>query len=320
MTRVEQLWQDIGAQSEQPGLFRRVDETHPLNIYAGLDFQCRRVLMLITTEQPSSLPPPGVVQITCNQRADGGFATILQLARPEYDELFGRLCQDLVDATRDVPPDQGGAALLRRLGRWRRLLEVGQRHTLSDAEFRGLVGELQFLISVAIPRFGVDAAVNGWLGPFDSPQDFSLGGTMIEVKTCTPGTQRVTISSLQQLDVATEPFYLAVIWIAPADGTTTEDFTASQLVASIRVAIESSSSATTEFALRLADAGYVECEEYERVWFRIARLAYFSVNGIFPRLVRSAVPVGVLDATYTLDLAACGPFECAPYGVDNNGS
>ncbi len=314
MTLVEKIWRDISEVSERPGIFRRIDDTHPLDIYAGLDLHSKRVLMLITAEPSPPLPPPGIVQVSCNQRANGEFATVVQLVRPEYDELFGRLCQDLVDSTRGAPTAKGVEALLLRLGRWRRLLEVGPRNTLSDVALRGLIGELWFLDSVAIPRFGVDSAVTGWMGPLDSPQDFSLGGAVIEMKTCSPGGQQVTVSSLQQLDSATDPFYLAVVWLAPADSTTAGAFTPSQLVASIRSASEVSTSASTEFAFRLAETGYTDCEEYERDWFLILRVAYFCVGDAFPRVIRSSLPGGILAATYTIDLAACGPYEVQPYG------
>ena len=120
MTRVEELWQEIASQSSRTTLFRRVDDTHPLDLYAGIDHQGKHVLLLVTLEAPPTLPPPGIVAIACNRRADNEFALILQLARPEFDELFGRLCQDLVEATRDAAPQHGAEALLRRfLRRWR---------------------------------------------------------------------------------------------------------------------------------------------------------------------------------------------------------
>jgi hypothetical protein len=175
MTRVEQIWQDIQAQSGGAGLFRRIDETHPLDLYAGIDYRGQRVLMLVVHDAPLNIPQPGVVEVTCNQRGDQDFALILQLVRPQFEELFGRLCQDLVDATRDVLPDNGAGEILQRLARWRKLLEAGPRTALSDDALRGLVGELWTLRSMAIPRFGVDTAVTGWVGSLGAPQDFVLG-------------------------------------------------------------------------------------------------------------------------------------------------
>lgn len=309
MTRVEQLWQDISTQAGRPGLFQRVDEDHPLDLYAGIDYQGKRVLMLVTEIAPPSLPPPGVVEMACNQRTDQEFAVIFQLARPEYDEIFGRLCQDLVDATRDVLPRNGGDALIRRLSRWRKLLEVGQRTTLSDTALRGLIGELWFLRSVALDRVGVEAAVKGWLGPLDAPQDFVLGEAVVEIKTSSPGAQKVTITSLQQLDAGGAPLYLGVLCLAPADENTNDAFSAAQLVRWLRTAVETNAIASVEFELRLAEAGYADHEEYEAAWYRVTQARYFQVRDDFPRLIRAGTPAGVLDASYTIDLGACGAYE-----------
>jgi hypothetical protein len=248
--------------------------------------------------------------VACNQREDGESAIILKLARREFDEVFGRLCQDLVDATRDTAPQLGAEALFRRLTRWRKLLEVGQRTTLSDTALRGLLGELWFLQYIAIPRLGIEAGVRGWVGPLDAPQDFLVNEFLFEIKTCVPGANRVTITSLQQLDTGNSPLYLGVVWLASANPTVHNAFCAAHFVASIRNAIEANPTSSTEFALRLAEAGYTDCEEYEHAWYNVTQTRCFHVRDDFPRLIRGRSPVGVEDATYVIDLSACESFEC----------
>ncbi len=252
MTRVEELWREIATQSSRTGLFRRVDETHPLDLYAGIDHQGKRILLLVTKDEPPTLPPPGIVEVACNQRDDQEWAIVVQLARTDFDELFGRLCQDLVDSTREAISEHGGEVLLHRLGRWRRLLEVGHRHTLSEAELRGLIGELWFLQTVALARVGADTAVKGWLGPLAAPHDFLLNALLVEIKTCVPGSDEVTITSLQQLDAGGEPLYLGVVRLTPSTNTTPDAFTPAALVTRIRQDIETNQAASTEFELRLA--------------------------------------------------------------------
>jgi hypothetical protein len=309
MTRVDELWNTIAATTDRTNVFRRVDETHPLSLYAGIDHDGRRVLMLVTAQAPPQLPPPGIVHVVCNQRENGEFAMILQLGRPEFDEVFGRLCQDLVDATRTAVPALGAEAVLRRLGRWRKLLEVGQRTTLSDTALRGLVGELWFLQHVAFRRLSLDAAVQGWVGPLDAPQDFIVGEDVFEIKTCAPPASHVTIASLQQLDAGEAPLHLVVVWLAGATAGAKDAFNPAQLVQALRTALETSASATTEFALRLAEAGYTDAEEYERTWFHVTNVRYYRVRDDFPRLTRVVVPQGLDEVTYTLALNACAPFE-----------
>lgn len=309
MTRVEEIWQDIASTTDRARIFRRVDETHPLSLYAGIDHEGKRVLLLVTKEPPPTLPSPGVVNIICNQRESGEYAIILELGRPDFDEVFGRLCQDLVDATRNATPATGGELLLRRLGRWRKLLEAGQRTTLSEAALRGLIGELWFFQNIASARLGLDAAVQAWVGPLDAPQDFVLGEEVFEVKTCNPAARHVRIASLQQLDAA--PLYLVTVWLAAATSETEGAFTVADLVRAIRARVELSPVASTEFALRLAEAGYSDAEDYERMWYRVTHVRCFEVRDDFPRLVQSAIPAGIGDATYSVDLGACVSFEIA---------
>lgn len=308
MTRVDELWREIGTQTNRAGLFRRVDESHPLDLYAGIDHQGKRVLLLVVRDAPPNLPPPGIVEVACNQRGDTEWAIIVQLARPDFDELFGRLCQDLIDSTRNATPEGGGELLLRRLGRWRRLLEVSHRKTLSEPELRGLIGELHFLRTVAIPRIGSEAAVKGWLGPLAAPHDFLVATSHVEIKTCVPGSNDVMIASLQQLDAGSEPLYLGAVSLAPCANTTADAFTTAILVTDIRHRIEASHAASIEFELRLAEAGYTDGEEYARSWYHIAGIRYFEVRDDFPRLVTNGVAAGIREVTYIVDLGLCRAF------------
>ena len=118
--------------------------------------------------------------------------------------------------------------------------------------------------------------MKGWLGPLAAPHDFLLDASLVEIKTCVPGSDDVTIASLQQLDGAGEPLYLGVVRLAPATSTTPDAFTTAGLVTRIRQDIEASQAASTEFELRLAETGYADGEEYARAW-----LTTSPVSGTF---------------------------------------
>ncbi len=309
MTKVEDLWREIAAQSNRAGLFRRVDDTHPLDLYAGIEHQWKRVLLLVVPDAPPNLPPPGIVEVSCNQRGDSEWAIIVQLSRPDFEELFGRLCQDLIDATRQSTPEGGAEVLLRRLGRWRRLLELSHRRTLSELELRGLIGELWFLKTVALPRFGPQLAVHGWVGPQGAAHDFLLGHLLVEIKTYGPGSHDLMIASLDQLDAGNDPLYLAAVSLAGSTSTSNGAITTTMLVADIRESLETDPVVLTEFDLRLAEAGYADGENYTRTWYQIFGARYFAVRDGFPRLVQAGVPTGVHDVVYLIDLRACAAFE-----------
>jgi len=304
MTSIDDLWLEIAESPASVGAFRLMDAAHPLDLYGGIDHEGRRALMLVTESSPREIPAAGVIEVTLNQRHDGLFAILVRLSRPEFQTVFGRLCMDLIEGTRDSTRQNGAAVLLKRLNRWRRLLEAGPRQGLSDLELRGLFGELWFLKTVAIPRFGVSVAVKAWNGPLDAPQDFQLGNGLVEVKTILPGAHRISIASADQLENASNPLQLAVVVTDISKGVSVPE-----LVADIRRDIEDAPTSAAEFDLRLAEAGYANRDDYALQRFTAEEIHYYPVGPDFPRIIASLLPHGISRVTYDLDLLKCGAYR-----------
>jgi hypothetical protein len=140
---------------------------------------------------------------------------------------------------------------------------------------------------------------------------------LVEIKTCIPGSNNVTISSLQQLDDVGAQLYLAVVTLAPSTSMTVDAFTSDMLVTRIRRGVEASRTAAMEFDLRLAEAGYVDGEDYTHAWYHLSGVRYFHVTDNFPRLIATGVPSGILNVNYSIDLNSCTPSEGGlPKGQD----
>lgn len=304
MISIEEIWSTISEQSAPAGAFRLFDDSHPLDLFAGIDPEGRRVLMLITDEAPKELPLPGVIEVTLSQREDGRFSLIFRLARAEFHELFGRLCQDLVETSRTSEKHDGTARLLLRLNRWRKLLEPGTSHGLSDLQLRGLFGELWFLRSVAIPQFDTLTAVNAWNGPLGAPQDFQLGGGSVEIKTLLPGAHSVSISSAEQLESGSAPLLLAVVIIDISQG-----ISPSELISQLRAELAIDVVALAEFDLRLAELGYSDRTDSSHLHFEVQGIRYYFVTPSFPRITVSTLPAGISGVKYDLDLLKCGTYR-----------
>jgi hypothetical protein len=304
MTSIDDLWLEIAGHATGIGAFRLMNEAHPLDLYGGIDHEGRRALMLVTEFPPRELPIAGIIEVTLNQRNDGLFAMLIRLSRPEFQAVFGRLCMDLIDGTRDCTRRSGTEALLRRLNRWRKLLEAGPHEGLNNMQLRGLFGELWFLRNVAIPRFGLTVAVEAWNGPLDAPQDFQLGDGLVEIKTILPGAHIVSITSADQLESATNPLQLAVVVTDISKGVSVPE-----VVEDIRREIEGAQTAAAEFDLRLAEAGYSNRDEYATLRFTAQEIRYYSVGPGFPRIITSLLPQGISRVTYDLDLLKCGAYQ-----------
>jgi hypothetical protein len=304
MNSVEELWSKIADEETPAGAFRLYDESHPLDLFVGIDPEGRRVLMLVVDQAPQDLPAAGVIEVTLNQRQDGKFSLLFRLARPEFHELFGRLCQDLVETTRTSDKQNGTARLLLRLSRWRKLLEPGPSQGLTDRQLRGLFGELWFLKTVAMKQFDHLTAVHGWNGPLGAPQDFQLGDALVEIKTVLPGAHSVSISSADQLENGATPLQLAVVAIDISQG-----ISPAELVKQLRQELAGTPVALTEFDIRLSELGYTDRPEYEQLHFAVQNIRYYSVTEAFPRIMLSHLPAGISRVTYDLDLLQCGHYR-----------
>lgn len=301
MTSIDDLWSKIAGEPTATGVFRLFDDSHPLDLFAGIDPEGRRVLMLIVDEAPAELPSAGAIDVSLNRRTDGRFSLIFRLARPEFHELFGRLCQDLVDTSRTSDKQNGTSRLLLRLNRWRKLLEPGPSQGLNERQLRGLFGELWFLKTVALVQVGHLNAVHAWNGPLGAAQDFQLGQGLIEIKTMLPGAHTVAISSADQLENGTTPLQLVVFTIDTSQG-----ITVSALVRELRQELEAVAAASAEFDLRLAEMGYSDRPEHDQFHFTVQSIRYYPVTESFPRINVSQLPAGISRVTYILDLLQCG--------------
>lgn len=308
MMIVEKLWADLLKQGDRP-IYQRVDEVHPLDLYAGVDAESDLLIMLVCSQEPGESPAYDALDVHHTRRHDGRWALTIRLLQDDLAAPFARLCQDLIDQTRHAC-DQTGASdfVLQCLACWTRLMEL-MRSGFSEAAARGLIGELLFLENTAIPRVGVDAAIRGWIGPEGGSQDFRLAGNAVEVKTCLLGSAKLTISSLDQLDAGDAPLYLVVVSVSPCSEKDSSEVSLNDLIARVRKLL-GHAVALAEFEKRLADAGLDENSASANAFYQVHGMRVFRVDGKFPRLRRSLLPLGVRDASYTIDLSVCAGFEC----------
>jgi hypothetical protein len=308
MTRVEALWTELLKQHDRP-VFTRVDETHALDLYIGIDTDDSRVLMLLCDQKPADAPTYEVIEILTHHRTDGKWVMLIRLVKQELVVPFSRLCQDLVDSSRAGSGAlSAGDFLLLRLARWHRMLQM-DRSGLSDAEAKGLIGELLFLQRYAIPSFGIPTSVIGWVGAEGAAQDFRISGRLIEIKTCQVGAERIIISGVDQLD-ADGLLYLVVFIVSPSVPDATDTLTLCQLVTGIRGLVEIDPGAASEFELRLVHARFDDSDRAAAVPYKIDDVRAYQVRPSFPRITRAETPAGVLDVKYALDLRACSEFQC----------
>lgn len=303
----EDPWKGIPIPSAGDVSALRVDPRSQFAFFWARKADGREALILTLSADPKiDKPLPQLRGVEVNW-LEGSRQLHLVLIDLTAQEIFLVLCQDLVRHASTAADEVGCMAILiSRLTRWQRLLSRGSPRILSEKEIRGLFAELMVLREELLPRFG-SAAVSCWKGPEGAPQDYSVGGSAIEVKAHLVGAQpQVEISSINQLWTTEGSLYLVVHHLSdtPGSGESLPD-----LVSNILKAIDGDSTAVTLFEDRLAMVGYVALDDYQAFRYVSVQADSFLIGENFPRISPDNVPAGVDGVRYMLKLSACAPFK-----------
>jgi len=301
---IDDIWAEL-RQTNTHSAFRRVDETHPLNFYLGIGTSGHAQLLLVSPQKLEKIVDYQALRLEVGMREDGLFAYTLSLQDRALEPLFSQLCLDIIDNGRNIAPRDGAKYLAKRLERWRRLL-AGATSGLSEEETRGFVTELYLLHSKFIPKFGIEAAIRGWTGPHGQEQDFRIDDVAYEVKAIEVGKQTIQISSLGQLDSGGMPLRLIAVSLTTSDKP--DAFCIAMLVEKITEQLAENAAVREVFEACLVAVGYALNDPAISRCYSFSGIKVYNVAEGFPLLTSRHVPVGIVEARYTVDLNHCTAF------------
>jgi len=245
-----------------------------------------------------------------NGDADHRQRLVLTLSRHVDSDLFLGLCTTLIGSLKSIgDPATALAVALGHLKRWKAFLAGRNARLLSPEEVRGLFGELHVLRRLYQHTLPQLAAVDAWLGPDDSHQDFIFGDRAIEVKSLS-GRERssVRISSEDQLESLVGELFLLIQRLADMPDAD-QALSLNEIVAQIESEL-SEAEAIEQFTDKLAGMSYAPLANYDTPRFVVSGIQGYRVTEGFPRLIRSELPKGVTKVTYDIMLEAIAPFGC----------
>jgi hypothetical protein len=244
-------------------------------------------------------------------RADRSFIRILE-TEVYNREIFTVFCADLLRHWLPQKDHQKALSELeKQLLRWKKFFQRDLRQGLSREEYIGLFGELSFLEAALRASGDALKIVSSWSGPQGTNQDFLFGPKAVEVKTSTGNDQdTVTVSNARQLDATgLDRLYLAhyVLDFRQGSGRTLQ-----QIVASLRQSVSAmSAEAAAIFEERLVEAGYLDdaVGRFKDWGLTLRAFVPYNVEGNFPRILETAIPHGISDVSYSLNLASADTFR-----------
>lgn len=234
---------------------------------------------------------------------------VLTLEKEVDRDLFAGLCRTLGSALEHASDSTSSLAIaLAHIRRWKTFMS-GRGDHLSPEEVRGLFAELAFLLEMLQQRHSAVKAVEGWLGPDRSHQDFVFGNTAVEIKSLS-GAERSTvrISSEDQLESLNDALFLRIYRLSNlADAADARSL--NEIVAEVQERL-GDAQAIEAFDRKLVSYGYAPLPDYDEPSFVISEVTTYRVVDAFPRLNRSRLPAGVANLSYEIRLETLAPYAC----------
>lgn len=291
-------------------VYQGYDAIHPLQFFIGLDPVGNREFFIIVNNKPNHVPQCSrSIDVSSGSRKDGSYTLVFRLVQPSQQEVFTHLCWDLAEASRSfADKGRGLDVVLARYALWQRLMEKGNMGLLSEQELKGLFGEVYFLKNRLLRKYGVNAAVAGWIGPIKADRDFIYQDYWYEVKTTNPGAISLKISSIEQLDTDDKG---RIVWIQAEKTASTDPGAKSlpSLINETKKALEGYPEAMETFIMRILESGFFDHKAYYDLYFACRSIRQFSVVEGFPRIRRKDIDSGITSASYEVSTSEISSHE-----------
>lgn len=271
-----------------------------------------RILFFIHDIYTGKLEPPlnlAGVKIELTEYANNAKRLICTLTSNEV-ELQSKFCI----VTKDIAYKCKGLTgrllfnkIIELIKSWANFLKP-QRTGLSEPEYIGLWGELFTLAKIILPQHTAFNSMRFWVGPDGKKQDFTLNKIAVEVKTSfSSEARKITVSSLEQLDVITEKLYLLHLVANPSEP---------QLGYSLKDLYEKSLSMISQdpqseiiFLQKVFDLYGKANDKQLNSKITLITQTLYEVTESFPCLRNKDVPSSIAGLRYDLLVSAIREFE-----------
>ena len=287
--------------------YSRYDGEHPLDIFLGIDDQGRKSLVVTLKANRERVVSSKTIAVDFFKRNDGRNSLRFSLEDDDLRDIFYKFCEDIIESTRGSSLSDGFSSIVRR---WETWITFFQRTALplSESEIIGLIGEIHFLQTVMVEKYGTDRALEAFIGIDKAHKDFEIDDTWYEVKTIHNGVRTVKISSIEQLDADTTG-KLEVITLDQGTPGTDSNITINSIVRQFREQLNQTQ--LIDFDEKLRKANYIEDERYDDYNYLFIKRDEYEVAGDFPRIMSGALPIGITKATYEIDISAIQQYKVA---------
>lgn len=278
----------------------RVDNCHPLDFYLSKGIYGESRLVFIGGYRKVNVKDSEIIKVDIGKRSDERYSYSFMLLDENFSEQFYRLCFDLIDSSRQCSKsEESYKYVINLFFKWQKMMKVISNTKLNLEEIKGLIGEL--IIFYREINLGVDVSkvINSWKGPDGYYQDFIFGDTWYEVKAITKRSEKLLISSVEQLDVK-ENGSLFTVSLDKVEGINDRTVTLNSIIQKIKNLIRDDIILLDKFNDKLNQIGYWYTKEYDDYIFEVGKIKQYNVNDSFPRITRESIPIEIAKVKYEI--------------------
>lgn len=276
----------------------RVDENINHNIFLGKDEKNRLIMFAISNLEPSNITSSNFIEIQTGLRSDGKWVLSFILTNSNYSDLFCHFCDDMIDyAVENIDKDVINSFLQRYI-KWQNMLKKNSTGLLSKEAVKGLIGEIHFLINSMVPKYGIEKAINAWVGMEYNIHDFIVDDLWYEIKSVKNGAHTVTVSSIEQLDCQNDG-KLVINYFDDTSIVDTNKITLNNIILEL-FSLINDDNLKILISDKLIDYGYIYRKEYDAFTFKFVKREVYNINSKFPAIRRNNIPDTIKNTKYEL--------------------
>lgn len=286
----------------------RIDEITHLNCFAATDHITGHHMYIMSVAHNVTIPElknyrfKGVeifkIEIENNIEIN------IYLLDIELKDIFSLFIQNILEEIEhSVTESEAVIKTLNIVSKWKKLFDKINFNGLTIEQQKGLIGELLFLNFLLSNENTSSHAVSAWTGAEQDFQakDFTIGSVGIEIKFTSSNHPRIKVSNEKQLDAESLSKLFLVLYSTEA--VKDNGISLNSLVEQTRLNILTEEERCI-FNGKLQLIGYFdEDREYYSKMYSIKKIFTFSVNSEFPKIVKSNLPLGVYDTSYSIEVS-----------------
>ena len=313
VSTVEAMWRRLSKRAGKTNTELDIDLNLPVVI--GCTTENQPYIMLLSGEQPRQINTLEAVDVRMGRRQsivgeDWSLTFVLQ----DWSLLhaFAEICLAFVERIRVSPTEKASLRqIYATLDQCQRLLKTVRQSDMMTT-LRGVFGELVAALEIMkCTGKSIESVCKAWSGPYSMPQDFSFDqdNSYWEVKALHKSTNRIQISSPEQLDSTEKTIQLVTVVLESFSSAKDKLLALPQLVDELRLHADDPALVSTCIDNGLSSLGIsLYSDVSSQTLFEIGAIKVYAVTNDFPHISTSLVPSGVSELTYSIEQSAIEPF------------